>query len=65
MRYTITNSTSQQRKAYIQEMFHCRADCDSCGVCALFKGKAPEDVFHDYIEGKREFDEIMKEWRKF
>ena len=62
---SIHNSTSHQRKEYIDSMFFCRSDCDNCGNCAFFKGKQPEDVFKDYIDGKREFDEIMAEWRGF
>ena len=52
MQYTIHNSTKEERENYIKELFHCHhGDCENCGVCMIFKGKSPVDVFHDYIEG--------------
>lgn len=61
MQYTIHNSTKEERENYIKELFHCHhGDCENCGVCMIFKGKSPVDVFHDYIEGEKEFFEIAK-----
>lgn len=57
----IQDTTREQRQAYIDEMFHCRSDCDSCGICQVFKGTSPWEVYQDYIDGKREFEDITKE----
>lgn len=65
MKYMIDTSTKEEREQYIQELFHCHhGDCENCGVCVIFKGKSPKDVFKEYIEGKREFDEISREWNQ-
>lgn len=61
----IRETTRQERQDYIDELFHCHhGDCDNCGVCQMFKGNSPRDVYQDYIEGKREFLEIAKEWNQ-
>ena len=55
----------QERKDYVQKLFHCHnGDCDNCGVCQIFKGVSPQVVFQDYIEGKREFQDIAKEFHR-
>lgn len=59
----IGSSTKEQREAYIRETFRCRNDCDICGLCRVFRGQEPLIVFGDYIEGKRTFQEIMREYR--
>lgn len=61
----IEETTSQERQAYIEELFHCHhGDCENCGVCKIFKGTSPQNVFQDYIEGKREFQDIAKEFHR-
>lgn len=64
MRPEIENSTREERYEYIKETFPCRGDCDICGLCAVFKGNEPLVVFSDYIEGKRSFEEIYKEYKR-
>ena len=59
----IASSTKEQRLAYIRETFRCRNDCDSCGLCRVFRSREPLLVFGDYIEGKRTFQEIMQKYR--
>lgn len=64
-KWSIENTTKETRKKHIDTMFHCRGgDCDNCGVCSIFKGKDPLLVFEDYIEGKKEFDEVYQPFRK-
>lgn len=60
----INTSTKEERLAYINKTFWCRSDCDSCGICQVFRGKEPLLVFADYIEGKRTFREISQEYRR-
>ncbi len=59
----IEASTREERQRYILETFQCRGDCDSCGFCAMYRGKSPETVYDDYIEGRRGFLEITLEYR--
>lgn len=65
MNNLIKDTTKEERIKYIENMFACHhGDCENCGVCHIFKGKLPVDVFYDYIEGKREFQDILKEWNQ-
>lgn len=56
-------STKEERENYIKSTFWCRGDCDSCGICKVYRGKAPLLVFEDYIEGRRSFSEVQEEYR--
>lgn len=56
----VNNSTKDERYHYINELYHCHnGDCDNCGICIIFKGKDPLIVYKDYIEGFKEFEEII------
>ena len=57
------SSTEEERREYIKETFPCIADCDMCGLCAVFKGKDPELAYADYISGKREYMEVSEDYR--
>ena len=59
----IGNSTREERKQYIRKQFQCRADCDNCGLCKIYRGKDLEQVYADYIEGVRSFADIAREYR--
>lgn len=61
----IKDSNKKIRKEYIDNLFKCKnGDCDNCGVCRIFKGVAPEEVYQDFIEGICEFEEISKRWNE-
>jgi len=60
----INDTTKAQREEYVKNTYHCIADCDNCGLCKIFHGKQPEIVFAEYIDGKREFADIAKEYKR-
>ena len=60
----ILNSTTEERRNYIKERFPCIADCDMCGLCKVFRGKDPEDAYDDYINGRRSFAEVSKDFKR-
>ncbi|MCR4658453.1 MAG: hypothetical protein K5770_19820 [Lachnospiraceae bacterium] len=60
----ITNSTAEERRAYVKERFPCLADCDMCGLCIVFRGKDPEQAYDDYIKGKRPFMDVSADYRR-
>jgi hypothetical protein len=33
-----------------------------CGLCKAFRGKDPENAYDDYINGKRSFIEVSKDF---
>ncbi|MCI6858017.1 MAG: hypothetical protein MR867_01800 [Eubacterium sp.] len=59
----IEDSTREEREKYILTAFACRGDCESCGFCAMYRGRSPEVVYDDYIEGIRSFQEITQDYR--
>ena len=59
----ITESTKDERRAYVLEAWKCLHDCESCGKCRVLKGKDAEVLYEDYIEGNRSYMDITIELR--
>ena len=59
----IENSTVQERKAYVQEAWKCLHDCEACGKCRVLRGKDPEILYADYINGTRSYMDVTLEIR--
>ncbi|MBQ6967105.1 MAG: hypothetical protein IJP84_04290 [Lachnospiraceae bacterium] len=59
----IDESTVEERREYIKSRFPCIADCDMCGMCKVFHGKDPERAYDDYIQGRRSFSDVSKDYR--
>lgn len=60
----IDNSTRAERQAYIDEAFACLGDCDLCGKCKMLHGRDADEVYADYIDGKRSFLDITMQLRR-
>lgn len=60
---SIESSTREERIAFLRERFRCLADCDLCGNCILLHHRDAEDVYADYIDGRRSFADITMELR--
>lgn len=54
----IENSTPEERRAFVLEAWKCLHDCEACGKCRILKGKDPETLYTDYIEGKRSYIDV-------
>ena len=59
----IEASTPEERERYIRDTYRCIADCENCGICAVFRGKTPEVAFGDYISGDREYIDVVADYR--
>lgn len=59
----IASSTREERERFVKNTFRCIADCDSCGICQVFRGKQPEIAYEDYIEGRRDFWDVSGDYR--
>lgn len=57
------SASKEERENFIKTTYQCKVDCDLCGICAVFHGKDPMIVFKDYIEGHREYLDILKDYR--
>lgn len=60
----IENSTKEERRAYVLEAWKCLNDCEACGKCRILRGRDPETLYADYINGKRSYMDITLELRK-
>ena len=59
----IEQSTPEERRAFAVEAWKCLHDCESCGKCRILKGKDPETLYADYIEGLRSYMDITLDLR--
>ena len=60
----IENSTKEERQAYVIDAWKCLNDCEACGKCRILRGRDPETLYADYINGKRSYMDITLELRK-
>ena len=60
----ITESTVEDRRAYIKNRYPCISDCDMCGLCKVFHGKDPELAYDDYIKGNRSFEDVSADYKR-
>ena len=60
----INNSTKEERRAYVLEAWKCLNDCEACGKCRILRGRDPETLYADYIDGKRNYIDITLEIRR-
>lgn len=59
----ISESTAEERRAYIKGRFPCIADCDMCGLCKVFHGKDAETAYKEYIDGEKSFIEVSQYYK--
>ena len=51
----IGSSSEEERRTFIK--------CDMCGLCRVFRGKDPENAYHDYIKGIRTFADVSDDYK--
>ena len=59
----IEQSTPEERRAYVNEAWRCLHDCEACGKCRILKGRDPETLYADYIDGQRSYMDVTLEIR--
>ena len=59
----IETSTREERLEFIRDEFKCLGNCPICGKCSFLRGREAEDLYADYIEGHRSFQDITAEHR--
>jgi hypothetical protein len=57
-------STREERGAYVLEAWKCLNDCEACGKCRILRGRDPETLYADYIDGTRSYIEITLDIRR-
>lgn len=61
---SIETSTKEERMNYVRDEWECTHNCELCGKCHILKGRDAEELYIDYIEGKRSYIDITLEIRK-
>lgn len=59
----IGESTLEERRSYVLNAWRCLHDCEACGKCRILRGKDPETLYTDYIEGRSSYMEVTLELR--
>ena len=57
----IRDTTKEEREKIIRDSIECGDGCENCSSCWL-GGGSPEEIYRDYIDGKRELLEINAEY---
>lgn len=57
----IKDTTRAEREKIIRSSLDCGGGCENCSSCWL-GGGSPFDMYHDYIDGKKEIAEINAEY---
>lgn len=57
-------STIEERRAYVLEAWRCLNDCEACGKCRILRGRDPETLYTDYINGTSEYIETTLKIRQ-
>ena len=60
----IKESTKEERHAYVLETWKCLNDCEACGKCRILRGRDPETLYADYINGTKEYIEVTLQIRR-
>lgn len=60
----IKESTKEERHAYVLEAWKCLNDCEACGKCRILRGRDPETLYADYINGTKEYIEVTLQIRR-
>lgn len=59
----IEQSTKEERRAFVVDAWKCQHNCELCGKCHILRGKDPETLYADYIEGIRSYMDITLDIR--
>lgn len=60
----VSESTREERLAYVREKYPCLGDCDLCGQCKVFHGKDAEHALEAYIDGRDELAHVLMGYRR-
>lgn len=61
MSLLIKDTTREERIRIINRALNCGSGCENCSSCWLGGGNI-DDIYEDYIEGRKELAEINREY---
>ena len=57
--YLIRNTTREQREKIVLRALGCEdTGCEECSGCGIYGAGSPQDMYLEYIEGKKEISEV-------
>jgi hypothetical protein len=63
-RFLIKNTNRAQREQIIRDSLSCGGGgCENCSSCGVFGAGDPYDMYQPYIDGKKEIEDINREFR--
>lgn len=60
---SLYDSTVDDRREYVKQAWACMHHCELCGKCHILRGRDPETLYADYIDGRRDYLDITLELR--
>lgn len=60
---SLYDSTADERREYVKQAWACMHHCELCGKCHILRGRDPETLYADYIDGRRDYLDITLELR--
>ena len=60
---SIESSTRKERLEFVLHAWRCLHNCELCGKCHVLKGRNEQQLYADYIDGKRSYMDITLEIR--
>lgn len=54
----VDTSTTEERRAYVAQQWECLHQCEECGKCHVLHGHPAEELYADYIQGRRSYREV-------
>lgn len=62
--FRIANTTREQRERIVLRAMGCdETGCEECSGCGIYGAGSPQDMYLDYIEGKKEISEVNEKIR--
>ncbi|MDR2044847.1 MAG: hypothetical protein LBQ15_10915 [Clostridium sp.] len=62
--FLIRNTTKEQREEIVRNALDCGGGgCENCSACGAYGAVDPYDMYQAYIDGKKELDEINREFQ--
>jgi len=63
-KFSIANTTKEEREAIVQRSISCGTGCEFCSGCGVFGAGDPFDMYQPYIDGEKELAQINMEFNE-
>jgi len=60
----VTHSTPDERSDFVRKEWECMHSCELCGKCHILRGRNPESLYAEYIDGAKSYMEVTLDIRQ-